>query len=169
VDAVTTVRAAYGSWPDGNRRLRDVVATLTDEQLALRPSPERWPIWATIGHVACQRISWLCGFAGEPGAETTPFPDALHRCPGDEYLEPAMGAGELAEALDSTFAVVERCLDGWTVDRLDEEIRRTFGDETWAHTRGWVIQRVFAHDVYHIAELNEVLGAAGLPQVDLWD
>jgi uncharacterized damage-inducible protein DinB len=164
-----TIRPAYVSWPTYNRRVRDVVAALTDEQLALRPSPERWPIWATIGHIACQRISWLCGFAGEPGAEASPFPDALHRCPGDEYLEPAMGAGELAEALDSTFRVVEACLDRWTFDVLGEEIRRTFGDETWAHTRGWVIGRVFAHDVYHVAEMNEVLGAAGLLQVDLWD
>jgi hypothetical protein len=31
------------------------------------------------------------------------------------------------------------------------------------------IQRVFAHDISHIAELNEALGIAGLPQVDLWD
>jgi hypothetical protein len=28
--------------------------------------------------------------------------------------------------------------------------------------------RGFSHDVYHVAELNEVLGIAGLPQVDLW-
>jgi hypothetical protein len=28
--------------------------------------------------------------------------------------------------------------------------------------------RVFAHDVSHITELNEALGIAGLPQVDLW-
>lgn len=26
-----------------------------------------------------------------------------------------------------------------------------------------------AHDVAHIAELNETLGAAGLTQIDLWD
>lgn len=49
-----------------------------------------------------------------------------------------------------------------------EEIRRTFGNEEWVHTRGWVIQRVFAHDVSHCAELNEALGRAGLPQIDLW-
>ncbi len=52
---------------------------------------------------------------------------------------------------------------------LDEEIRRTFGDEEWVHTRGSVIQRVFAHDIYHSAELNEALGVAGLPQIDFWD
>ena len=53
------------------------------------------------------------------------------------------------------------------MDRLDEEIRRPEWDGSWVHTRGWVIQRVFSHDVYHVAELNEALGVAGLPQVDL--
>jgi hypothetical protein len=163
-----TIRRAYSSWPTVNRRLRDVVAGMTGEQLAIRPSADRWPLWATVGHLACQRVSWLCGFAGEPGAETTPFPDALHSCPGDEYLEPVMGPEALVAALDSTFRVVEACLDRWTIETLDEEIRRTFGDETWVHTRSWVIQRVFAHDVAHCAELNETLGNAGLPQIDLW-
>lgn len=164
-----TIRPAYGQWPRYDRSLREVVVTMTDEQLAIRPSPERWPLWATVGHLACQRVSWLCGFAGEPGADATPFPDALYRCPGDEYLEPVMDAGQLVEALEATFRVVEGCLDRWTLEMLDEEIRRTFDDEEWAYTRGSVIQRVFAHDVYHCAELNETLANAGLPQVDLWD
>ena len=164
-----TIRAAYSNWPRYNGTFRDAVAGLTDEQLATKPSAERWPLWATIGHAACQRISWLCGFAGELGAENTPFPDALHRCPGDEYLEPVMTADELAEALDSTFRVVEGVLDRWTLEMLNEEIRRAFGGEEWVYTRGSVIQRVFAHDIWHGAEVNEALVAAGLPQIDLWD
>jgi hypothetical protein len=52
---------------------------------------------------------------------------------------------------------------------LDEEIRREDFGADWAHTRGWVVQRVFSHDVSHIAELNEALGNAGLAQVDLWN
>jgi hypothetical protein len=164
-----TIRLAYSNWPRYNQALRSVVAALTDEHLAIRPAPERWPLWATVGHAACQRISWLCGFAGQPGAETTPFPDALHRCPGDEYLEPSMDGRQLAEALDATFAIVETVLDTWTVDMLDEEIRRSFGESEWVYTRGSVIQRVFAHDVYHTAELNEALAGAGLPLVDFWD
>jgi hypothetical protein len=73
-----TIRPAYSKWADYNRRVRDVVAAMTDEQLAIRPTPERWPLWATVGHACCQRVSWLCGFAGEPGAETTPFINALY-------------------------------------------------------------------------------------------
>ena len=80
----TTIRPAYSVWPTYNERLRAAVTRLTDEQLALKPTPERWPLWATVGHLACQRVSWLCAFAGELGAETTPFPNALYECPGDE-------------------------------------------------------------------------------------
>jgi hypothetical protein len=34
---------------------------------------------------------------------------------------------------------------------------------------GSVIRRVFSHDVWHTAEVNEALGNAGLQQIDLWD
>jgi hypothetical protein len=163
-----TIRPAYSSWPEYNRRLRDVVGGLTEEQLAMQPAPERWPLWAMIGHATCQRVFWLCVFAGEPGAETTPFPDPGKTCPGDEDLEHVLGAEELVEALDSTFRIIDRCLDHWTLDMLEEVIRHPEWDETWVHSRGAVIQRVYAHDVYHCAELNETLGAGGLPQIDLW-
>jgi uncharacterized damage-inducible protein DinB len=164
-----TIRPAYSKWPEYNRRLRDVVASLTNEQLAIRRSPEQWPMWAIVGHTACQRVFWLCDFAGEPGAETTRFTDAGHNCPGDDDLENELNAEQLVEALDSTFRIVESCLDRWTLDMLNEELRRPEWDETWVHTRGSALQRVFSHDVWHCAELSGILGANGLPQVDLWD
>jgi hypothetical protein len=164
-----TIRSAFSTWPEYNAHLREVVAGLTDEQLAIQPSPERWPLWATVGHLACQRVSGLCGLLGEPGAETTPFPDALYSCPGDEYLEPALNASQLVEALDSTFLIIEACLDNWTFEMLDEVITRRFGTEDWVKKRGAVLERSLAHDVYHIAEINETLSRAGLRQVDLWN
>jgi uncharacterized damage-inducible protein DinB len=165
-----SIREAFSVWPHYNRRLGELVGTLTDEQLALCPSPERWPLWATVGHLACQRVFWLCVFAGEPGAETTPFPDSGHCCPGDEDLENFLDGPALAAALDSSFRIVERCLEHWTMDMLAEEIRLRGEDHgpDRVHSRGWVLQRVFSHDVYHCAELNETLGALGLPQIDLW-
>jgi hypothetical protein len=75
----------------------------------------------------------------------------------------------LVEALDSTFVIVESCLDRWTLETLGEEIRHPEWPGSWAHVRGAVIQRVFSHDVSHITELNETLGVHGLRQVDLWD
>ncbi|MEX0984916.1 MAG: DinB family protein [Actinomycetota bacterium] len=167
--SASIIRPAYSNWPVYNQRLRDAVGAMSEEQLAIQPSPERWPAWATAGHLACQRVFWLCDFAGEPGAETTRFTNASNDCPGDDDLEHVLGAEQLVEALDSTFRIVEACLDRWTLDMLDEEIRRPEWGEDWVHTRGSVIQRVFTHDVWHSAELNETLGAAGLPQIDLWD
>ena len=164
-----TIRPAFSVWPRYNDRLRDAVAAMTDEQLSLRPSPERWPLWATVGHLACQRVFWLCDFAGEPGAETTPFTNAAYNCPGDDDLEHVLTADALAGALDSTFRIIEGCLDRWRPEMLAEEIRREDFGQDWVHTRGAVIQRVFSHDVYHCAELNESLGNAGLPLIDLWD
>ncbi len=164
-----TIRPAYSIWPEYNRRFRDVIAALTEEQLAIQPGPERWPLWATVGHTACQRVFWLCDFAGEPGADTTPFTNAGFDCPGDDDLEHVWSADQLASALDSTFRIVESCMDRWTMESLDETLRRPEWGVNWVHTRGSVIQRVFSHDVYHCAQLNDAFGAEGLPQIDFWD
>ena len=163
-----TIRPAYEAWPAYQHRLREVVASLTDEQLAIRPTPDRWPVWATVGHLACQRVFWLCDVAGEPGAETTPFTNASYDCPGDDDLAHVLDAPRLVEALDSTFRIVEACLDRWTPDMLVEEIRHPEWGDDRAHTRGWIIGRVLAHDVAHCTELDETFARSGLPRIDLW-
>jgi hypothetical protein len=84
-------------------------------QLAIRPSADRWPIWATVGHTAGARVYWLCDVIGEPGAETTPFPDAATTGWEDDLDHPR-SADELVEALDSTWRLIESCLDRWTPD-----------------------------------------------------
>jgi hypothetical protein len=163
------IRTAFSKWPTYNARLREVVGDLTADQLRLAGAPERWPVWALIGHALCQRVFWLCDFAGEPGAETTRFTNAGYDCPGDDDLENVLSADQLVEAIDSTFRIVEGVLDRWTIGMLDEVLRRPEWDDSWVHTRGSVIQRVFSHDVYHVADLNGTLGVAGLRQVDLWE
>ena len=162
------IRSAFPRWAGYNQAWRDVVGRLTDDQLLLQPSPERWPLWASIGHAACQRVFWLCDFAGEPGADTTRFTDASWNCPGDDDLENVLSSADLVEALDSTFRIIDDLLDRWTFASLDDVISRPeMGDRV--HTRGWVLQRVFAHDVYHFAEVNETLAANGIEQIDIWD
>jgi hypothetical protein len=163
-----TIRAAFPSWPHYNNALRDTVAALSDEQLGVVPGPDRWPLWATIGHLGCQRVSSLCGFLEEPGAESTPYPNAFWECPGDEDLVNVLDAQQLVTGIDTSFAIVERCLDTWTYDMLDEVIRRDFDGDIVEHTRGWVLQRSLAHDVSHCTEINEALTTAGLSQINLW-
>lgn len=162
-----TIRFAYDMWPQYNRRLREIVAAMTDEQLAIRPSPDGSPIWATVGHTAGVRVYWLCVVVGEAGAETTPFTDAANSGWEDDLDHPR-GAEELAEALDSTFALIEGCLDRWTPDMLADTIRRDYGGTVQVHTRGSILQRLFSHEAYHCGELSQTLGIHGLPQIDLW-
>ena len=163
-----TIRAAYPTWPHWNRRLRDAVAALTEEQLAIIPGPDRWPLWASIGHLACQRVFGLCDVAGAPGAETTPFPNAAYDCPGDDDLDHVLSAEQLVAALDATFRIVESCLDTWTLEMLAEVVRHPEWGGDREVSRGETLQRSFAHDVWHIAELNEAFVLAGLPQIDPW-
>jgi len=143
-----TIRPAFSTWPTYQRRLREVVAALTEEQLGIQPTPDRWPVWATIGHLACQRVYGLCDIAGEPGAETTRFTNASYDCPGDDDLEHVLSRDDLLEALDSTFRIVEACLDRWTLAMLDEDVRHPEWPPGETQTRGFTIQRSLAHDVF---------------------
>lgn len=140
---------------------------MTDAQLALRPSPDRWPVWATAAHTAGARVYWLCEIVGEPGAETTPFPLGSDLGWEDDLDHPRTGR-EVEHALATTFAIVERCLDRWTVDMLGDEIQRSYGGSTQVHTRSSILQRLLTHDAYHCGELSQTLGIEGLPQIDLW-
>ncbi|HLU82344.1 MAG TPA: DinB family protein [Trueperaceae bacterium] len=163
-----TIRAAYSQWPRYNRVLTEVVGVLTPAQLAIRPSPERWPLWATLGHLACQRVFWLGDFAGVPGTADTPFTNAAYDCPGDDDLDNGLGPEDLVNALTSTFRMVDTCLDTWTIESLSEEITRPDFGPDWVHTRGAVIQRVYSHDMWHAGQVSQTLGINGLSGLDVW-
>lgn len=165
--AIPTIRPCYDMWPHYNRRLRQVVAAMGDEQLAIRPSPDRWPIWATVGHTAMVRVYWICDVMGEPGADTTPFPDAANVGWEDDLDHPRR-ADDLVEALDTTWRLVEGCLDRWTPAMVADEIARDRNGRQEVHTRSSILQRLLTHDAYHCGELSQTLGIHGLPQIDLW-
>jgi hypothetical protein len=71
-------------------------------------------------------------------------------------------------ALDTTWAIVDRCLDSWTPKMLEEEHERFFGEQRQVHSRASILQRLLTHDAYHCGELSQTLGIHGLPQIDLW-
>jgi hypothetical protein len=141
---------------------------MSDEQLAIRPSPDRAPIWATVGHTAGVRVYWLCGVLGEPGAEATPFTDPTSGVGWEDDLDHPRSAAELVGALDTTWAIIDGCLDRWTPAMLEETVERLYGDQRQVHSRASVVQRLLTHEAYHCGELSQTLGIAGLPQIDLW-
>jgi uncharacterized damage-inducible protein DinB len=162
-----SIRLFYDQWPQYNRRLTEVVGAMSDAQLAIRPSPERMPIWATVGHTAGVRVYWLCAVLGEPGADATPFDPSVDEGWEDDLDHPR-SATELVMALDTTWAIVDRLLDRWTPEMLGEEVERVYGDQRQIHSRASILQRLLTHEAYHCGELSQTLGINGLPQIDLW-
>ena len=158
----------YEGWQTYNERIVEVVRELSADQLQVRPAPERWPIWATVGHTAGARVYWLCGVFGEPGAATTPFPDPLSGLGWEDDLGTPRSAPELTEALTTTWQVIADCLERWTPAILFEPFEPLADKKTQVHTRQGVLMRLISHDAYHCGELSQTLGIGGMAQIDLW-
>lgn len=162
------IRPFYAGWDGYNDAIVDVVRGMTSEQLGIRPAPDLWPIWATLGHMAGTRVYWLCGVLGEPSAETTPFTDPLSGLGWEDDLDTPRDADELVGALESTWRVIEGCLDRWTPEMLEERFVRETPSGRRTHSRQSVLMRLISHDAYHCGELSQTLGIHELRQIDLW-
>jgi uncharacterized damage-inducible protein DinB len=168
-----TIQSIYGGWRLYNDLVADALGAMSTDELALRApsgdpnSSTSWPIWAIAGHTAGTRIYWLCTVMGMPGAEATPFRDAGDAGWEDDLDHPR-SAEELVTAWTTTWAIVERALDSWTPDMLDESVAREQGDATLHFTRRSLLLRLITHQAYHIGEIVVIQGIHGRPQIDLW-
>ena len=162
-----SIRLFYDRWPQYNRRLVETISPLTTEQLALQAQPEHWPVWAIVGHLAGTRVYWLSTVLGEPGWEATPFRVGQEEGWEDDPAHPR-SAAELVEALESTYAIVDRVLDAWTPEDMEVAFDRWYGDIHQSHTRTSVLQRLLTHEAYHDGEIALALGAHHLDPVYIW-
>jgi len=158
----------YDGWRTCNTRLVDGLRDLSPDQLQLAPSPSAWPIWALAAHTAGARVYWLCGVLKEPGAETTPFPDPQSGVGWEDDPATPRRAVELVTALETSWRIAERCLQAWQPSMLADEFTRVIAGKTQIHPRQSVLMRLITHDAFHSGEVSAVLGAHGLPEIDLW-
>jgi uncharacterized damage-inducible protein DinB len=158
----------YGMWRQYNARLVDKIRSLSDEQLKFRARPNYWPIWAIAAHTAGARIYWLCGVFKESGAETTPFTDPLSGYGWEDDENTPRSSNEVVTALESSWKIVDRCLEQWTPSMLSDEFTREIGGKTQIHTRQSVLMRLITHEAYHNGEISLVLGMHGLPEIEVW-
>lgn len=163
-----SVKPFYEGWARVQTRLLDRLPALGPEELGLRASPDGWPIWALISHLAGGRVYWLCGIFREPGAETTAFPDPFGECWEDQPDHPRTSA-ELQFAVESSWRIVESCLDRWTPEMLGETFTRERSGAIQHHTRQSVLTRLLMHDAFHAGEVSLVLGMHDLPSLDPWE
>jgi uncharacterized damage-inducible protein DinB len=162
-----SVAPFYDGWRYAQERLVERIGELSPEQLQLRVAPHLWPIWAIAAHTAGVRPYWLCHVFKEPGAERTPFNDPSGEGWEDDLSHPRE-ADELVFALQSTWTIVEDCLDRWTPDMLQDTFRRESNGTVTIHSRQSVLIRLLTHDAYHCGEIAQTLGMHGLAEVDIW-
>jgi uncharacterized damage-inducible protein DinB len=163
-----SVAPIFEGWQRTQTRLVHRLPKLGTQELRLRASPDGWPVWAIVSHIAGARVYWLCGVFKERGAETTPFPDPF----GDGWedrLDVPRGSEELMFAVESSWEIVESCLARWTTETLGEIFTRERAGEMQQHTRQSVLTRLVMHDAFHCGEVSTLLGAQGLASMDPWE
>ena len=166
----------YDGWANHQRRAIDMLAGLTPDQLALRPSSDSWSVWQLAGHLAGSRSYWFQDNLGEGDpslrdrfrvASTTvpglPLEDAGWE---DDETHPR-SAAELVGALEDTWALVEGCLRRWTSEDLAVSFSRQRSSGTQTFTRSWVVWHLLEHDIHHTGEMSIILGSHGVPGLDL--
>lgn len=158
----------YEGWQKVQSHLTRRLPNLTPGDLQLKASPDGWPIWALVSHLAGARVYWLCGVLKEAGADATPFSDPLDGEGWEDHLDVPRGSDELMFAVESSWRVVESCLDRWTPELLRETFTRDYAGTIQRHSRHSVLTRLVMHDSFHCGEVSLLLGMHGQPSLDPW-
>ena len=164
-------------WAGYQRMLLGAIGPLDAEQLSSRTAPFQWAVWQLASHMAGARAFWLHDILGEGEdaisemfrVESTTVPDLPLEDAGweDDERHPRT-AGELVEALERTWAMIEGCLRRWTADDLEVEFTRTRRNgEVQTFTRAWVLWHLIEHDLHHGGEISQILGTNGIPSLEL--
>ena len=157
----STLDVIYENWRGYQEKLRNCVAPLTDEQLALQPAPHMWPLGQILQHIIAVRAGWFSGTLQDEDAAMSDYMEWGQR------ESPARSAAELARGLDETWAFIEARLQRWTAD----DCAKTFPDEwdgqVYQVSRSWVIYHVLEHDLHHGGEASLLLGMNGLRTLNL--
>jgi uncharacterized damage-inducible protein DinB len=155
----------YRGWASYQQNLVAMIAPLSPEQLALRPSSNHWSIGMIAQHIIGNRVWWFQIWMGEGNMNLAPI---AHWDPQDKEWQGTLSAPELVAGLESTWQMIEDALAHWTPadleyvvlqpTALNEEDRELFFDLT----RRWIIWHVLEHEIHHGGELSFALGMYGL-------
>lgn len=150
--AVIAEARAFESWHDYQEALKRAIAPLSEEQLQRRLIPGLRTPGEIAEHIVFGRALHLHRTLGEGVAEVTPL------LRWEDADDPPHMAAEIVHGLELTWRFITVCLmRGSPTDMLPEEeilIRQTI----WG---------LLDHDLPHAGELSLLLGADGLPGVEI--
>ncbi len=142
---------AFESWQDYQAALKRAIAPLTEEQLQRRLIPGLRTPGEIAEHIVFGRALHLHRVLGEGAAELTP----LLRW-NDAEASPHTAA-EIVQGLELTWQFINECLmRGSPTDDISEELLSV--QTIWG---------LLDHDLPHAGELSLLLGADGMPGVEI--
>ncbi|MFN8483562.1 MAG: DinB family protein [Anaerolineae bacterium] len=157
----STLDVIYENWQGYQEKLRNSIALLTSEQLALQPAPHMWPLGQIVQHIISVRAGWFSGTLLDEDAAMTAY------MLWGQRESPDRSAAELARGLEETWAFIEARLQRWTPDDCAMTFLDEWEGQTYELSRSWVIYHVLEHDLHHGGEVSLILGMNGLPSLDL--
>jgi uncharacterized damage-inducible protein DinB len=153
-----TLETFYTSWKKYQDHIKESVAPLTAEQLALRAAPGLRSVGENTAHIIGCRAGWFTFVLGEDVGEEIKATAAW-----DEPDAAARTADELVRGLDLTWNMMADRIARWS----DADMQQTFKDD-WdgeeVHlSRAWIVWHVLEHDLHHGGEVSLTLGMHGIP------
>ncbi len=101
----------YKGWGSYQKNLVEIIAPLSDEQLALPVAPGHWTIGMVAQHMVANRVWWFQIWMGEGSPELAPI---AHWDPADEVEQAPLSAAELVSGFGSYLGHDRRC--SWPLD-----------------------------------------------------
>ena len=143
---------AFESWHDYQAALKRAIAPLTEAQMQRRLLPGLRTPGEIAEHIVYGRALWLHRALGEEAAELTPL------LRWEDADDPPHTAAEIVHGLELTWRCITGCLmRGSPTDAIPEEGLL-------------IVQTIWGlldHDLPHAGELSLLLGADGMPGVEI--
>ena len=152
-----TLTTFYDSWKAYQDHIKESLAPLTDEQLALRAAPDLRSVGETAAHIVGCRAGWFTYVLGEDNAEVNATAS------WDDRGAPARTAAELVQGLDLTWQLMADCLARWSSSDMQQTFEDDWDGEKVQLPRAWVVWHVLEHDLHHGGEISLTLGMHGIP------
>jgi hypothetical protein len=143
---------AFESWQDYQEALKRAIAPLTEEQLQRRLIPGLRTVGEIAEHIVFGRALHLHRTLGEEVAELTPL------LRWDDTDDPSHTAAEIVHGLELTWRFITACLMRGSPTESITEAEVAIVQTIWG---------LLDHDLPHAGELSLLLGADGIPGVEI--